>query len=158
MLETVTDDLAMIIDNDVQIFGHGWLEEMVEVQEKNDAALVVDLQGFSDNPVTLNSWFFMLDMHQYPFIKAEWHYTKRPDFIDWDKTPNALYPTGYRVWEKAHEQGRAVIPIPDSVRAKWRHYEHIAMLSMPQHGPEWDIRQKRYAKILAELKNLRAGR
>lgn len=155
MLETCETDLAMIMDCDIQITGPCWLESIVAAQEASGAALVVDLERFPDNPVALQSWFFMLDLHQYPNIKADWHYTTRPDFISWQETPNALYPTGYLVWANCDKQGRSVVPIPADVHQKFKHYAHISVLSFPQTGINWEARKKRYAVIQSELRKLR---
>lgn len=161
LLEACKSDLAMILDCDIQIKANGWLEEMVSAQEHARAAMVVDQESFPDNPISIVSPFFMIDMAQYPFIKVPekmWDYTKRPDFIDWDVTPNAMYPTGYHVLKHCLDQGRPVIPIPDAVRKKFFHHTHISVLSLPQSGPEWEIRCGRYAVIQNELRRLRAGR
>ncbi len=156
MLDTCQTDLAMVMDCDIQIVRDGWLEAMVETQERAGAALVVDLEAFPDNPVTLKSWFFMLDLKQYPAVKAEWDYSTRPDFVSFDATPNAMYPTGYHVWANCDKQGRPVVPLPDAARRAYIHPTHISVLSFPQSGPNWDARQKRYAVIQSELRKLRA--
>lgn len=157
LLNTVTTDLAMIMDCDIQILRGGWLEAIVSAQEKSNAAIVVDLESFPDNPAVFKSWFFMLDMRQYPALKTDWDYSTRPDFLSWEETPNALYPTGYLVYKNAVDQGRAVIPIPRESLSAYRHYAHIAVLSYPFNTPEYAVRQRRYAVIQAELKKLRAG-
>lgn len=158
LLDSCQTDLAMVMDCDIQIKGPGWLEPIVAAQEASGAALIVDLESFPDNPATLKSWFFMLDLHQYPHVKAEWHYTTRPDFVSWETTPNALYPTGYRIWENCIKQGRPVIPIPVAVHEKFRHHEHISVLSFPMEGKDYMVRQRRYAVIQGELRKLRAHR
>ena len=155
LLDAVTDDLAMVIDCDIQITGDGWLDEMVATQEAHNAAFIVDIESFPNNPIALQSWFFMLDMRQYPEFKTTWEYTKRPDFISWEVTPDALYATGYRVYERALNQGRIIIPVPITVRAKFQHFTHISVLSWPPNCPGYEIRQKRCAIIQAELRRLR---
>ena len=160
LLESCHSDLAMILDCDIQIKAPGWLDEMVAAQEKPGAAMVVDQESFPDNPISIVSPFFMMDMAQYPFIKvsgSEWDYTKRPDFISWDETPNAMYPTGYHVLKNCLDQGRPVVPIPVSVHAKFFHHTHISVLSLPMSGPAYEIRQKRYAIIQTDLRKLRAA-
>jgi GT2 family glycosyltransferase len=157
LLDTVTTDLAMIMDCDIQIKKSGWLESMVAAQESVNAAMVTDTEAFPDNPVTLQSWFFMLDMHQYPHVKADWDYSTRPDFISFEKTPNALYPTGYKIWKNCLNQGRPIVPLPAHARSSYHHYTHVSVLSFPQVGPEWEVRQRRYAVIQAELRKLRAS-
>jgi GT2 family glycosyltransferase len=160
LIDSCPSDLAMILDCDIQITDFGWLDEMVATQGKVNAAMVVDLESFPDNPLSIVSPFFMLDMRQYPHVKVsgeDWHYTRRPDFISMDKTPNALYPTGYHVLKNCLDQGRPVVPIPASVHRKFFHHTHISVLSVPMSGPAYAIRQKRYAVIQAELRRLRAS-
>jgi GT2 family glycosyltransferase len=155
ILSTVMTDLAMIIDCDIQITGDGWLDEMVDAQEKSNAAIVADSESFPDNPIAINTWFIMLDMGQYPKFQATWAYTKRPDFVSWEETPDALYATGYRIYERAHDQGRTIIGVPVSVRAKYKHYGHISVLSWPQGCQNYSVRQKRINIIREELGKLR---
>lgn len=157
LLDSVTDDLAMVIDCDIQITGPGWLDEMIECQESKSAAIIVDLESFPDNPAVIDSWFFMLDMKQYPEFEATWEYTQRPDFVSWEQTPDALYATGFRVWERAVTQGRVIVPVPVSVRHKFRHFGHVSVLSWPPDCPEFAVRTGRMAVIGAELAKLRAS-
>jgi glycosyltransferase involved in cell wall biosynthesis len=158
LLATCDTDLAMILDCDIQIIGSGWLEPIVKVQEKTGAAMVVDLESFPDNPSVLKSWFFMLDLKQYPFVKAGWDYSIRPDFVSWSTTPNALYPTGYLVWKNCHDQHRPVVPLPAGTHEKFRHHTHMSVLSYPMEGENYEIRQKRYLIIQDELRKLRSGK
>lgn len=157
LLDSCTTDLAMILDCDIQIIAPGWLDDMVGAQEQSKAAIMVDLESYPDNPAVFKSWFFMLDMRQYPYIKAHWDYTTRPDFISWEVTPNAMYPTGYLVYEKAIAQGRPVVPIPRNVFAKYRHPAHISVLSDSLDTSHIAARQGRYSIIQAELRKLRCS-
>jgi len=165
LLDTVTTDLAMVIDCDVQILSGGWLEAMVAEQERTGAAMVANLEAFPDDNVHLQSWFFMLDMAQYPFIKDNWDYTYRKD-------GKGLRGTGYLIQEHIAEQGRTIAPLPASLggrppaqdrgvsfghAGRWRHFCHISVLSAPQSGPNWEARVARYAQIQSELRRLRAG-
>lgn len=164
MLDTVQSDLAMIMDCDIQILAPGWLELMVAEQEKTGAAMVANLEEFPDDNIHLQSWFFMVDMAQYPFIKDYWGYTQRTD------GKPGMRGTGYLIQERVAEQGRLITPLPAElggrppgfnssvafgVPGRWRHACHISVLSAPQAGPEWDVRQRKYAVIQAELKKLR---
>lgn len=150
LLDDCTADLAMIMDNDIQITAPGWLEEMVGVQEKTGAAMVAGLESFPDDNVCISSWFFMLDMAQYPAVKDEWDYTLRED-------GKGFRGTGYLIYKHILEQGRKIAPVPESVIRKYRHHEHIGVLSAPQAGPNWAVRVKRYAVIQAEFRRLRAS-
>lgn len=151
LLDDCRADLAMIVDNDIQITAHGWLEEMVETQAETGAAMVAGLESFPDDNVCISSWFFMLDMAQYPAVKDNWDYTLRED-------GQGFRGTGYLIYKHILEQGRTIAPVPASVLRKYRHHEHIGVLSAPQMGPCWDVRQRRYAVIQGELRRLRAGR
>ena len=123
---------------------------MVAEQEKTGAAMVADLEYFADDNWHLQSWFFMLDMAQYPSIKDNWDYTPRRDGKGWRGT-------GYLIQEHIWEQGRLIAPLPAGIKDYWRHPTHISVLSAPQIGENWAVRQVRYAKIQEELKRLRAA-
>ena len=166
LLDTVTTDLAMVMDCDIQIQAGGWLEAMVAEQERTGAALVANLEKFPDDNVHLQSWFFMLDMRQYPFIKDDWDYSYRKD------GKPGMRGTGYLIQEHIAEQGRTITPLPRElggrepgfnsgvawgVPGRWRHYCHISVLSAPQIGPNWEVRRERYAKIQDELRKLRGS-
>lgn len=151
LLDDCRADLAVILDNDIQITGPGWLDEMVETQERTGAAMVSGLEYFPDDNVCITSWFFMLDMAQYPNIKDNWDYIKRED-------GKGFRGTGYLIYKNILEQGRRIAPVPPEVLRKYRHHEHIGVLSAPQSGPNWAVRQMRYRRIQNELARLRAGR
>jgi glycosyltransferase involved in cell wall biosynthesis len=166
LLDTVTTDLAMVIDCDVQILSGGWLEAMVAEQERTGAAMVANLEAFPDDNTAMQSWFFMLDMAQYPHVKDDWDYTYRTDGKD------GMRATGYKVMEHIWAQGRIIAPLPAELggrppamdkgasfghAGRWRHYCHVSVLSAPQSGPNWDVRRARYAVIQSELAKLRAG-
>jgi len=162
MLNAVTTDLAMILDCDIQILRSGWLEKMIAHQEATGAAMITDMEVFPDN-VSIASWFFMLDMAQYPFIKpAEWDYTTKPEFISWDATPMALYPAGHQIYKNILDQGRILAPFPQGISsfpngpgAYYHHPCHISVLSMPMSGPNFDVRKQKYEAVQAELIKLR---
>lgn len=153
LMDACTADLAMLIDNDVQIVAPGWLEEMVAHQEKTNSALITRTEYFpQDDNTCIQSWWVMVDMHQYPLIRDDWDYRKRDD------GQGDFRATGYFIWKNTLDKGLVWTPTPPSVERKWRHYEHIAVLSAPQKGPEWEVRRKRYAIIQSELRRLRSGR
>lgn len=166
LLDTVTTDLAMVIDCDVQILAPGWMELMIAEQERTGAAMVANLEKFNDDNVHLQSWFFMLDMAQYPHVKDDWNYSYRKD------GKPGMRGTGYLIQEHIWEQGRVIAPLPKElggrepgfnsdlawgVPGRWHHACHISVLSAPQAGPNWEARRARYALIQAELRKLRAG-
>lgn len=150
LLDETKTDLAMIMDCDIQIKDSGWLEDMVKAQESTDACLVADMESFSDGDdlqVAFSSWFFMLDMEQYPHVKAEWCYTARED--------GGIRPTGWQIWKKIHDQKRVITPLPESVKEQFCHHTHISVLSLPKEGPNYAVWLSRYAVIQAELSRLR---
>ena len=151
LAETKTD-LAMIVDNDIQIKAGGWLEAMVDAQAKRDAAMVADQESFPDDNVAISSWFFMLDMAQYPQVADVWDYTCKVE----GQPDLGFRPTGWRIWKKIQDQGRVIEPLPASVRQKYYHHCHIGVLSYPMSGPNWDVRVQRYRDIQNELRTLRA--
>lgn len=150
LLDQCTADLAMVLDCDIQLLRDGWLDLMVAEQERAGAAMVADLEYFPDDNIHLQSWFFMMDMRQYPAIKDYWDYTPRRDGKGWRGT-------GYLIQEHIWEQGKAIAPLPPGIKNYWHHPCHISVLSAPQTGENWAVRQVRYAKIQEELRRLRAG-
>jgi glycosyltransferase involved in cell wall biosynthesis len=153
LLAATQADLAMIIDNDIQIVGDGWLEAMVETQAKRNAVLVADQESFPDDNVAISSWFFMLDMAQYPDVADTWDYTQKVE----GQPDLGFRPTGWRVWKKIQDQGKRIEPLPRSVLPKFRHHTHIGVLSYPMSGPNWEVRVRRYKVIQNELRRLRAS-
>jgi glycosyltransferase involved in cell wall biosynthesis len=152
LLDETNTDLALIMDCDIQIKSPGWLEGMVEAQESTNACLVGDMESLPDGDdlqVAFSSWFFMLDMVQYPHVKAEWCYTPRKD--------SGIRPTGWQIWKKITDQGRIITPLPVSVKKRFYHHIHISVLSLPKEGANYEIWKSRYARIQAELKKLRSS-
>lgn len=153
LLAETKADLAMIIDNDIQIKSAGWLEAMVEAQERSGAAMVADQESFPDDNVAISSWFFMLDMAQYPNVADVWDYTCKVE----GQPDLGFRPTGWRIWKKIQDQRRRIEPLPAAVKQKFFHHTHIGVLSYPMSGPNWDVRVQRYAFIQSELRRLRAS-
>ena len=149
LLDETNADLAMILDCDIQILKLGWLEEMIEHQRKSDACMISDLEYLKNGNVNISSWFFMLDMSQYPFVKAEWSYTPRTDGIC------DIRPTGYLIWENIINQKRIIIPLPKNVKDCFCHHIHMSVLSLPKEGPNYEIWKQRYSIIQSELYKLR---
>ena len=151
MLDQCQADLAMIIDCDMQFIAHGWLAEMVALQEKTNAALIVKMEHFPDDNDCLQSWFVMVDMKQYPLVRDDWSYRERED------GQPGWRATGHFIWRNVLNRGLVWVPTPESIIEKYRHYCHISVLSAPQEGPNWEVRRQRYALIQDELRKLRAG-
>jgi glycosyltransferase involved in cell wall biosynthesis len=160
-------DLAMILDCDIQVIKDGWLEKMIAHQETTGAAMITDLEEFPDN-IAIASWFFMLDLVQYPSVRADWGYTQKGPKDQYSHLKYAygsgMYPTGYQIYKRIVDQGRIIAPFPAGIssfpvgpEAYYKHHVHISVLSLPQSGPCWVIRQQRYAIIQSELRKLRAG-
>jgi len=150
LLDEAKTDLAMIMDCDIQIKGSGWLEDMVKAQAATNACLIGDMESFADGDdlqCAFSSWFFMLDMAQYPHVKAEWCYTPRED--------GGIRPTGWQIWKKIHDQGRVIMPLPTTTKAQFYHHTHISVLSLPKEGPNYEVWKSRYAGIQTELSRLR---
>jgi hypothetical protein len=158
-------DLAMVLDCDIQILRDGWLEKMVSHQEATGAAMITDLETFPDN-IAIASWFFMLDIKQYPSVRAEWGYTKKVPEDQYSDPKygygSGIYPTGFQIYKRIVDQGRVLASFPAGLSSfptgpntYYRHHCHISVLSLPQSGPCWAVRQERYAVIQAELRRLR---
>jgi hypothetical protein len=149
MLDQCMADLAMIVDCDMQFLSSGWLADMVALQEKADAAMIVKMEHFPDDNDCLQSWFVMVDMKQYPLVRDDWEYRERED------GKPGLRATGYYVWKNIRNRGLVWIPTPENIIAKYYHHGHISVLSAPQIGKEWEVRQNKYARVQAELRRFR---
>lgn len=149
MLAQCKADLAMIVDCDMQFVTHGWLADMVDLQEKTNAALIVKMEHFPDDNDCLQSWFVMVDMAQYPLVRDNWEYREREDGKPGQRA------TGHFIWRNVLSRGLAWVPTPESIIKKYYHHAHISVLSAPQIGPNWEVRRRKYARVQSELKKFR---
>jgi len=143
-------DFAMILDCDIEINRPWWLGEMIRLQEETGACLIADIENLANGNVNISSWFFMLDMAQYPAIADEWCYTPMEG-----GGPADIRPTGYRIWQNIVSQNRSIVLIPAVVKKCFYHHVHMSVLSLPKEGPNYAIWLKRYAIIQAQLSRLR---
>lgn len=149
LLKVNQADLAMILDCDIEILNSGWLEKVISLQEMTEACMIADLEVLNNGNVNISSWFFMLDMKQYPHIEDEWCYTPREDGVC------DIRPTGYQIWKNIVNQGRLIVKIPNSVKDCFYHHTHMSVLSLPKEGPNYEVWKERYSIIQRRLGLLR---
>jgi len=156
-------DLAMVLDCDVEITGEGWLRDMVACV--NDSTLAV--LGIEDNypnkrpslPSWFQSWFMLWNMAAYrDGMEADWQ-TGSVRY----RGVSVFSPTGGRIWlnqQQSNPKRYAFVPLPASVKCKFRHVAHISVLGELQesnHERLFMARQKKLNIVCERLEQLRAG-
>ena len=154
-------DLAMILDNDIEILGPGWLEEMVALAG-DDVLLIsgIERDYKSDQfcyPDWFQTWFMMLNMEAYR-DGAE---------IDWNRVTEdgIMIPTGAKLHIKMRKDNpkgyKFITPIPEYIQKKYRHFAHVSCIatSDPSDSPKFiKAREEKMSEIrraLVELRNRR---
>lgn len=182
--ELCDTDYAAILDCDVQIRGDGWLKELVAEAEKDPMTLaVVDYKHEGVNPFGYRTgfytfWFGLLNMRAYrDGMQVDWMLERadrrrepyRTLFSFLDGIPKAptfdenlvLNDPGSKLWLKVmfdNPKGYKVVYVPPEIRAKYRHFGHISMISIPHpsHSEQVRInREERFGAIREELRRLR---
>lgn len=181
--EVCDSDLAMVVDCDVQIKGVGWLRDMTSLVTQDDILGVCNFRhemlirecycaGF------YRMWFGLLNMHAYrDGMQVDWRYAEatrehepfKSMFMCLDGIPRpkgfnenlVKMDPGSKLWVKVryeNPKGYRMIHIPGPVLAKFHHYGHISMISIPdpRHSDQVRInRETRFKKIREELGKLR---
>jgi len=182
MLNRLTNDicdtrLAMIVDSDIQIRGHGWLGDMVRaISVSNNIIAVVDTMykyiapRYYRVPIS-NFWFGLINMDAYrDGMQVDWrnrradrrrepfktvfadHYPPDSPGIDWDnfKENQVEVDPGGNFWLQVsyfNPKGYEVIPLPDSVLHKYYHFWHITFISFPDYDNDARVVAERNAKF-----------
>lgn len=158
LLSHCKTDLAMILDNDVQILKDGWLEETANLVGSKDLCLCgiehnykSDLPSLSD---WMQTWFIMLNMKAYQDGMA----------VDWSRgfENEIVLPVGARLWLKARNDNpkkyRFIYPVPQAIISKFYHFGHVSCIATESpDDEEWLItaRKKKLAEVKSELHKLR---
>ena len=162
LMGTCETDLAMVLDCDVEIIREGWLKNMVDCV--NDSTLAV--LGIEDNypnkkpslPSWFQSWFMLWNMAAYrDGMEADW----RTASVQYGGA-SVFCPTGGRIWlnqQQANPRRYAFVPLPKSVKRKFRHVAHISVLGdLRESDPEklHAVRRKKLSVACERLELLRA--
>jgi len=161
LLDTCKTSVALIMDNDVQILEGGWLSETVDALGSNIGVFGIE-RGYRSAQPSLpdwfQSWFMCLNMTAYrKRLKSDWRH-KRIEY----EGREVYCPVGGEFWLKLKEKGLEdkIVPVPESVKRKFRHWEHISVIATPDYEHDAKntilIREKKMAAIREELYKLRA--
>jgi len=160
LLSRCKTDLAMILDNDIQILEDGWLEETVQLVGNKDLCLCGIEHNYNSAqpslPDWMQTWFILLNMKAY-----------RSDMeVDWRRAheDGIMLPVGARLWLKARDDNpwgyRFIYPVPKHITSKYHHFGHISCIATESPGDQdWLIkaRQKKLAEVDRALLELRKG-
>lgn len=161
LLDVCNTDLAMILDNDVQILETGWLEDMVKLME-DDVLIATGIEGNYKSgrpslPDWFQSWFMMLNMDAYrDGMEVDWK-------ACWTthKGEEVVSPTGGKLWLKMRNdnpKGYRHILIPWQIQIKYHHFAHVSCIATSSPMDEaWLIkaREEKLGEIRQELIKLR---
>lgn len=155
LLDYCNADLAVILDNDIQILEKGWLEKMVELMEDERiimAAGIEDIIKEGTYRYWFQSWFMALNIKAYrDGFESDWGLGRDEGGL--------VMPMGARLYRKImneNPKGYKVVPIPEPVKRRFYHHVHISMLSGHPGKNEQRVRANRLDTIKKELEKLRA--
>lgn len=158
LLDFCDIDLAMILDNDIQILESGWLEQIVKLI-KDDVLIACNVEcnyksAQPSYPTWMQTWFMMLNMRAY----------RDGMEVDWSRiTENGImFPVGAKLWIKTlndNPKEYRFINIPESITKKYRHFAHVSCIATEDPSDEkWLIkaRKEKLEEIKRELTKLRS--
>jgi len=182
--ENCDTEYAAVLDCDTQIRGHGWLTDLMNLASKDP--MVLAICDFKHEGITNDGyrtgiylfWFGLLNMTAYrDGMQVDWMLSKEDrnqepykslfSFLSGIPKPAgfnenlAINDPGSKLWVKVrydNPKGYKVISVPPGVFAKYRHFGHISMISIPdpRHSAQVRInRETRFAQIKTELARLR---
>jgi len=182
LLNEICDtELAVVMDSDVQVFRHGWLEDMAQaVSSGEDIIAVSGIMKKYHTPhcyrtPIYNCWFGIIDMRLYKDgMQTDWtnkHVDRRDEpyktifapyyppteaGIDWNRFNEnqvAIDPGG-KFWVKVNydnPKGYRVLPLPPILYSKHRHFCHVTFIAFPQFDNNPKVVAERKAKF-AQIK------
>jgi len=182
LLKRCDTDLAMILDNDIQILTPGWLEDIVSLTTSKTliiAGMEYGLGAASAKlcyPDWFQTWFMMINMDAYrDGMEIDWARA----FIDksvepfrslvkhcdkFDKFERIHLPVGARLHNKILNENPEgygfVTPIPSYITNKFHHFAHVSCIATRAECDTEDFTQARERKMEAikcQLKILRGG-
>lgn len=152
LLARCKTDLAMILDNDIQILEKGWLEEIANLVGSKDLCLCGIEHNYKSAQPSLSdwmqTWFILLNMKAY----------RDGMEVDWSRCHESgiMLPVGAKLWLKARDDNprgyRFLYPVPQSIKAKFHHFGHVSCIATESPADEdWLIKARR--QKLGEVKS-----
>lgn len=177
-------DYAVVLDCDTQIKGYGWLTDLMNLASRDPGILAVcnfkheGINSYGYRTGFYTFWFGFLNMVAYrDGMQVDWilsreNRNKEPykslfDFLSGIPKPetfdeNVVFnDPGSQLWVKVrydNPKGYRVINVPVGILAKYRHFGHISMISIPHPSHSEQVkfnRETRFAQIRTELARLR---
>ena len=176
---------AVLLDCDIQIKGDGWLDEGLSLLGPSILAIcderpqyVIGAEGYC--PGFYRAWFAFFNTDAYrDGMSVDWNFSyedasQQPyadmfsGFASYPKPPGfdprrVCLDPGSKLWMKVHydnPRGYQVMGIPSSLRAKFRHFSHVAYFyDVPDDHDDYTRRNKQtiLTEIRGELERLRHG-
>ena len=159
LLNHCDTDLAMILDNDIQILKAGWLEEVVNLVGSKELCFCGIEHNYPSGrpslPDWMQTWFIMINMRAY----------RDGMEVDWRRgyKNGIMLPVGGRLWLKAGDDNpkgyRFVSSIPESITSKFHHFCHISSIATESPDDEERLitaRKKKLAEVKTALQKLRS--
>jgi len=161
LLRDCNTDIAIILDNDIQILKSGWLEDAVKLV-KDDTLLICGIEhdyksGKPSYPDWFQTWFMMINMEAY----------RDGMEVDWSRVTEdeIMIPVGAKLHIKIKENNpkgyKFITPIPDYIQGKYRHFAHVSSIATHHlsETPEFTkARESKLGEIRHELNKLRGGK
>lgn len=158
LLARCKTDLAMILDNDVQILEGGWLEETVNLVGSKDLCICGIEHNYPSGqpslPDWMQTWFILLNMKAYrDGMEVDWRRSYKDEI---------MLPVGAKLWLKARDDNpkgyKFIYPVPKTITNKFRHFGHVSCIATESPDDEgWLIkaRREKLTAIKSELRKLR---
>ncbi len=179
LLTRCKTDLAVILDNDIQILESGWLEVAVSLMREKVLGLCTIEYGYKSHqlsyPDWFQTWFMMLNMQAYrDGMEIDWNRVNENKNIEpykslmknddrFDRFNSIMLPPGTKLLMKLMYNNpksyELISPVPGHIKMKYRHYVHISSTATesPDDTPAFrKIREDKFAIIKNELKKLRS--
>jgi len=184
--ENCETDYAAILDCDVQIKDYNWLQDLMDLASRDPKILAIcdfKHEGITDDGYRTGIylfWFGLLNMTAYrDDMQVNWMLSKENrneepykslfSFLTGIPKPAgfnenlAINDPGSKLWVKMrydNPKGYKVVNVPAEIFAKYHHYGHISMISIPHpnHSAQVNInRETKFAQIKNELARLRCA-
>jgi len=160
LIKRCDTDYAVILDSDVQILRHGWLEEVMSLFKDERDLVFCTLEKIKTARPSLSPWlhiwFAALNMKAYhDGMEVDWS-TGIIDGVWWNVGARLLHkirddnPKGYRIQ-----------PMPKEVESCCYHWVHVSCCAIlsPNDKPSFVAKyNEKFAKIREELANLRGNK
>lgn len=158
-------DLAMILDNDVEILESSWLGEMASLVKSDTLGIIGMEKDYNSAQPSLpdwfRSWFMMINMETYnDGMQADWKTGSGTAYGG----KQLFYPVGGKLWLKQkfeNPKGYKFIPIPSYIERKYHHFAHVSILgTLADNEPNLEALEKardmKFKEVRESLARLRS--